>query len=122
MTERTPAEPSPHEIASIQDAIDDIRAGRMVILVDDEDRENEGDLVVAAEHLTAEQVNFMAREGRGLICLALDSERANSQAGAGAAQQQLQAAQQQAQQAQSQVTQFKFKLFSSIFAPVRYNF
>ena len=67
-----------NEIASIQDAIDDIRAGRMVILVDDEDRENEGDLVVAAEHLTAEQVNFMAREGRGLICLALDSDRADT--------------------------------------------
>lgn len=78
MNETSPADSPVHEIASIQDAIDDIRAGRMVILVDDEDRENEGDLVVAAEHLTAEHVNFMAREGRGLICLAVDSERADA--------------------------------------------
>ncbi len=56
-------------IASIESALDDIRAGKMVILVDDEDRENEGDLCMAAELVTPEAVNFMARFGRGLICL-----------------------------------------------------
>jgi 3,4-dihydroxy 2-butanone 4-phosphate synthase / GTP cyclohydrolase II len=56
-------------------AIDDIRAGRMVILVDDEDRENEGDLTMAAEKVTPEAINFMARHGRGLICLTLTEER-----------------------------------------------
>lgn len=59
-------------IAPIQEAIADIAAGRMVILVDDEDRENEGDLVVAAEHTTPEVLAFMAEHGRGLICLAMD--------------------------------------------------
>ena len=61
---------------SIEEAIEDIRQGRMVILVDDEDRENEGDLVMAAEKVTPEAVNFMARHGRGLICLTLTPERA----------------------------------------------
>jgi 3,4-dihydroxy 2-butanone 4-phosphate synthase/GTP cyclohydrolase II len=56
-------------------AIDEIRAGRMVILVDDEDRENEGDLTMAAEKVTTDAVNFMARYGRGLICLTLTEER-----------------------------------------------
>src|SRR5262245_37580282 len=56
-------------------AIDEIRAGRMVILVDDEDRENEGDLTMAAEMVTPEAINFMARHGRGLICLTLSEER-----------------------------------------------
>ena len=56
-------------------AIDEIRAGRMVILVDDEDRENEGDLTMAAEKVTPEAINFMARHGRGLICLTLTEER-----------------------------------------------
>ncbi|MDH5559819.1 MAG: bifunctional 3,4-dihydroxy-2-butanone-4-phosphate synthase/GTP cyclohydrolase II [Deltaproteobacteria bacterium] len=56
---------------SIESAIDDIRAGKMVILVDDEDRENEGDLCCAAEKATPEVINFMAKHGRGLICLAL---------------------------------------------------
>jgi 3,4-dihydroxy 2-butanone 4-phosphate synthase/GTP cyclohydrolase II len=56
-------------------ALEDIRAGRMVILVDDEDRENEGDLVMAAEKVTAESINFMAKYGRGLICLTLTEER-----------------------------------------------
>ncbi len=56
-------------------AIDEIRAGRMVILVDDEDRENEGDLTMAAERVTPEAINFMARHGRGLICLTLTEER-----------------------------------------------
>lgn len=56
----------------VQRALQDVRAGRAVILVDDEDRENEGDLVFAAEHTTAEAVNFMAKYGRGLICLTLE--------------------------------------------------
>ena len=61
--------------ARIQDAIDDIRAGRMVILTDDEDRENEGNLTMAADAVTPEAINFMATHGRGLICLALTEER-----------------------------------------------
>jgi 3,4-dihydroxy 2-butanone 4-phosphate synthase/GTP cyclohydrolase II len=56
---------------SVAELIADIKAGRMVVLVDDEDRENEGDLIIAASHVTAESVNFMAKHGRGLICLAL---------------------------------------------------
>ena len=60
---------------SIEDVIADIAHGRMVILVDDEDRENEGDLVMAAEKVTPEAINFMATHGRGLICLALSPER-----------------------------------------------
>ena len=59
-------------IARIEDAIADIAAGKMVILVDDEDRENEGDFVIAAERVTPESLAFMAEHGRGLICLALD--------------------------------------------------
>jgi 3,4-dihydroxy 2-butanone 4-phosphate synthase/GTP cyclohydrolase II len=62
------------ELSRIPDAIDDIRRGRMVILIDDEDRENEGDLVIAAEKCTAASVDFMATEARGLICLALATE------------------------------------------------
>jgi 3,4-dihydroxy 2-butanone 4-phosphate synthase/GTP cyclohydrolase II len=62
-------------IASIQEALDDIRNGKMVILVDDEDRENEGDLTMAAQHVTPEAINFMAKHGRGLICLTLTEER-----------------------------------------------
>jgi 3,4-dihydroxy 2-butanone 4-phosphate synthase/GTP cyclohydrolase II len=62
-------------IASVEAAIADIRAGRMVILVDDEDRENEGDLCMAAEKVTPEAINFMARYARGLICLSLTEER-----------------------------------------------
>ena len=58
-------------ISSIQEIIEEIRAGRMVILIDEEDRENEGDLVFAAEFATPEKINFMARHGRGLICLTL---------------------------------------------------
>ena len=58
-------------------AISEIRAGRMVVVVDDEDRENEGDLTLAAEHVTPEAINFMARYGRGLICLTLTEERAD---------------------------------------------
>ena len=59
----------------IEDAIEDIRNGKMVIVVDDEDRENEGDFIIAAEHTTAEVINFMSKEGRGLICVALTEER-----------------------------------------------
>jgi 3,4-dihydroxy 2-butanone 4-phosphate synthase/GTP cyclohydrolase II len=58
-------------------AVAEIRAGRMVVVVDDENRENEGDLTLAAEHVTPEAINFMARYGRGLICLALTEERAD---------------------------------------------
>jgi 3,4-dihydroxy 2-butanone 4-phosphate synthase/GTP cyclohydrolase II len=59
----------------VEDIVADMRAGRMVILVDEEDRENEGDLVLAADHVTPEAINFMARFGRGLICLTLTRER-----------------------------------------------
>ena len=69
MTEKT----SP--FASIAEAIEEIRAGRMIVLVDDEDRENEGDLTLAAEKITPEAINFMAKFGRGLICLAMTEER-----------------------------------------------
>jgi 3,4-dihydroxy 2-butanone 4-phosphate synthase/GTP cyclohydrolase II len=58
-------------------ALAEIRAGRMIVVVDDEDRENEGDLTLAAEHVTPEAINFMARYGRGLICLTLTEERAD---------------------------------------------
>lgn len=61
---------------SVKDAIEDIRAGKMVIVIDDEDRENEGDLVFAAEKATPELINFMAAHGRGLICCAITQERA----------------------------------------------
>ena len=63
------------EFASIDDAIRELRAGRMIVVVDDEDRENEGDLTMAAEMVTPEAINFMARHGRGLICLAMTGER-----------------------------------------------
>jgi 3,4-dihydroxy 2-butanone 4-phosphate synthase/GTP cyclohydrolase II len=62
-------------LCTVEEAIEEIRNGRMVIVVDDEGRENEGDLVIAAEKLTPEAVNFMAKEGRGLICVALNPER-----------------------------------------------
>src|SRR5581483_358361 len=64
-------------ICPVEEAIEDIRKGKMVILVDDEDRENEGDLVIAAEFATPEAINFMAKHGRGLICLAITQENAN---------------------------------------------
>ena len=60
---------------TIDEAIEEIRRGRMVVVCDDEDRENEGDLVMAAQFATPEAINFMATHGRGLICLALTSER-----------------------------------------------
>ncbi|MBW2607105.1 MAG: bifunctional 3,4-dihydroxy-2-butanone-4-phosphate synthase/GTP cyclohydrolase II [Deltaproteobacteria bacterium] len=65
-------------IIAIEDAIKDIRAGRMVILVDDEDRENEGDLTMAAEAVTHEAINFMSKYGRGLICLSMTGEKLDS--------------------------------------------
>ncbi len=65
-----PPRQSPH-IVGIEEALAEIRAGRMIVLMDDEERENEGDLCVAAERVTAEHVNFMATHGRGLICLSL---------------------------------------------------
>jgi len=65
----------PNTLASTEEIIAEMRAGRMVILVDEEDRENEGDLVLAADHVSAEAVNFMAKHGRGLICLTLTRER-----------------------------------------------
>ena len=65
----------PNTLASTEEIIAELSAGKMVILVDEEDRENEGDLVLAADHVTAEAVNFMAKHGRGLICLTLTRER-----------------------------------------------
>jgi len=59
-------------LCSVEEAIEDIKSGKMIILVDDEDRENEGDLTMAAEKVTPEAINFMAKHGRGLICLSLD--------------------------------------------------
>ncbi len=61
--------------ATIEEAVEDIRQGRMIVLVDDEDRENEGDLTMAAEKITPEAINFMATHGRGLICLSLSEQR-----------------------------------------------
>ena len=69
MTEHQPP------FASVEDAIQDIRQGRMIVLVDDEDRENEGDLTMAAEKITPEAINFMAKFGRGLICMAMTEQR-----------------------------------------------
>jgi 3,4-dihydroxy 2-butanone 4-phosphate synthase/GTP cyclohydrolase II len=65
----------PKPFASVEDAVEEIRQGRMIVLVDDEDRENEGDLTMAAEKITPEAINFMAKFGRGLICLALTEQR-----------------------------------------------
>ncbi len=61
--------------AGIAEAIEDIKAGRMLIVVDDEDRENEGDLVIAAEKVTASAINFLAKHARGLICVPMTAER-----------------------------------------------
>src|SRR5436305_14811061 len=61
--------------STIEEAIEDIRSGKMVIVCDAEDRENEGDLTMAAQFITPESINFMAKEGRGLICLALSPDR-----------------------------------------------
>ena len=64
-----------NNFSSIEDAMEDIRQGKMIVIVDDEDRENEGDLMIASEKVTPEAINFMAKYGRGLICLALTEER-----------------------------------------------
>src|SRR5580692_8375444 len=69
MTDRKPP------FASVEEALEEIRAGRMIVLVDDEDRENEGDLTIAAEKITPEAITFMARYGCGLICLSMTPER-----------------------------------------------
>ena len=71
----TPTATTPVPISPVEDIVADMKAGKIVILVDEEDRENEGDLVLAAEHVTPEAINFMARFGRGLICLTLTRER-----------------------------------------------
>lgn len=68
---------SPTKLNTIEEAIKDIRLGKMVIVVDDEDRENEGDLIMAAELITPEAVNFMTKHARGLICVAITEERAH---------------------------------------------
>jgi 3,4-dihydroxy 2-butanone 4-phosphate synthase / GTP cyclohydrolase II len=73
MNARAPLTPVP--VAPVEEIVAEIKAGRMVILVDEEDRENEGDLVLAADHVTPDTVNFMARFGRGLVCLTLTRER-----------------------------------------------
>ena len=67
-------DPAP-QFASVEEAVEDIRNGRMIVLVDDEDRENEGDLALAAEKITPDAINFMAKFGRGLICLTLTEQR-----------------------------------------------
>jgi 3,4-dihydroxy 2-butanone 4-phosphate synthase/GTP cyclohydrolase II len=72
MTDRKPP------FASVEEALEEIRAGRMIVLVDDEDRENEGDLTMAAEKVTPEAINFMAKFGRGLICLAMTEQRCDA--------------------------------------------
>jgi 3,4-dihydroxy 2-butanone 4-phosphate synthase/GTP cyclohydrolase II len=72
MTSPTPV--APVAISPVEDIVADLRAGRMVVLVDEEDRENEGDIVLAADHVTPEAINFMARHARGLICLTLSRE------------------------------------------------
>jgi 3,4-dihydroxy 2-butanone 4-phosphate synthase/GTP cyclohydrolase II len=74
---RTPDRIPELPFTDVLGAIAEIQAGRMVVVVDDEDRENEGDLTLAAEHVTPEAINFMARYGRGLICLSLTEERAD---------------------------------------------
>src|SRR5438309_3197445 len=62
---------------NVPTAIEEVRSGRMIVIVDDEDRENEGDLMLAAEKVTPEAINFMAKYGRGLVCLTLTEERLN---------------------------------------------
>lgn len=73
MNARAPLSPVP--VAPVEEIVAEMKAGRMVILVDEEDRENEGDLVLAADHVTPEAINFMARFGRGLVCLTLTRDR-----------------------------------------------
>src|SRR5690606_41117243 len=66
---------TPEHLKNVQGALDDIRAGKMVVLVDDEDRENEGDLCLAAERVSPEAINFMATHGRGLVCVTLTEDQ-----------------------------------------------
>jgi 3,4-dihydroxy 2-butanone 4-phosphate synthase/GTP cyclohydrolase II len=66
---------SPGILVPVEQAIEAVREGRMIIIVDDEDRENEGDLMIAAEKATADSINFMSKHGRGLICLPLSRSR-----------------------------------------------
>jgi 3,4-dihydroxy 2-butanone 4-phosphate synthase/GTP cyclohydrolase II len=66
---------TPAQFATVEEAVEDIRQGRMIVLIDDEDRENEGDLAMAAEKITPEAINFMAKYGRGLICMPLTEDR-----------------------------------------------
>ncbi|MGE0709964.1 MAG: bifunctional 3,4-dihydroxy-2-butanone-4-phosphate synthase/GTP cyclohydrolase II [Planctomycetota bacterium] len=75
MRARSLEQPAREGLSPTEELIEEVRAGRMVVLVDDEDRENEGDLCMAAEWITPEAVNFMARYGRGLICASLSAER-----------------------------------------------
>ena len=75
MKRKTDAEPTSCRFARIDEAIEDIRLGRMIIVVDDEDRENEGDLVVASEKVTPDAINFLAKHARGLICVPMTAER-----------------------------------------------
>ena len=63
------------KLNTIEEAVEDLRNGKLIIVVDDEDRENEGDFVAVAEKMTPEMVNFMATEGRGLICVPMTEER-----------------------------------------------
>src|SRR5438552_10791120 len=70
------AEQRTSPFSSVEEALDDVRQGKFVVVVDDPDRENEGDLVIAAQFATPEAINFMATHGRGLICLCLTGERA----------------------------------------------
>ena len=72
MTDRKPP------FASVEEAVEEIRQGRMIVLVDDEDRENEGDLTMAADGVTPEAINFMTKYGRGLICLSLTEARCDA--------------------------------------------
>jgi len=72
----SPSKPATPAIASTAEIIDEIRVGNIVVLVDDEDRENEGDLVFAADFVTAEKINFLAKHGRGLICMPITAEHA----------------------------------------------
>src|ERR1700690_327276 len=64
--------------ATVEEAVEEIRQGRMIVLVDDEDRENEGDLTMAAEKITPDAINFMAKFGRGLICMSLSEQRCDA--------------------------------------------
>jgi 3,4-dihydroxy 2-butanone 4-phosphate synthase / GTP cyclohydrolase II len=75
LVSRSPISEQASSISSVEEIVTELKAGRMVILVDEEDRENEGDLVLAADFVTPEAINFMARFGRGLICLTLTEER-----------------------------------------------